>query len=116
MSKTNEKLAIFITILLILFISTTTNLIIFLNYPYKYFYTKNNFKFEFDLLKFTLIVFYNLLVLSITFNYYKSIVTFSFVPIDFLSDLICTKCNQSKPTRTHHCSVCNKCITRMDHQ
>lgn len=27
----------------------------------------------------------------------------------------CYECKQVKPYRTHHCSVCNKCIMRMDH-
>ena len=28
---------------------------------------------------------------------------------------ICKKCIQPKPPRTHHCSVCNSCILKMDH-
>ena len=28
---------------------------------------------------------------------------------------ICARCLKAKPDRTHHCSVCNKCILRMDH-
>jgi len=24
----------------------------------------------------------------------------------------CTKCNQPKPPRTHHCSICKKCVMR----
>lgn len=28
---------------------------------------------------------------------------------------ICKKCIKPKPPRTHHCSVCNKCILKMDH-
>ncbi|KAK6251191.1 Palmitoyltransferase [Theobroma cacao] len=27
----------------------------------------------------------------------------------------CRKCNQFKPPRTHHCSVCKRCILKMDH-
>jgi palmitoyltransferase ZDHHC6 len=27
----------------------------------------------------------------------------------------CRKCNQEKPTRSHHCSICNACVLRMDH-
>lgn len=28
---------------------------------------------------------------------------------------ICKKCLSPKPPRTHHCSVCNRCILKMDH-
>ena len=28
---------------------------------------------------------------------------------------ICRKCIAPKPPRTHHCSVCNKCVLKMDH-
>lgn len=27
----------------------------------------------------------------------------------------CRKCQQEKPPRTHHCSICNVCVLRMDH-
>jgi len=27
----------------------------------------------------------------------------------------CTKCQNNKPPRSHHCSICNKCVLRMDH-
>jgi len=28
---------------------------------------------------------------------------------------ICKKCDVIKPARTHHCSICKKCVMRMDH-
>ena len=28
---------------------------------------------------------------------------------------ICKKCMHPKPPRTHHCSVCDKCVLKMDH-
>lgn len=28
---------------------------------------------------------------------------------------ICKKCLTPKPPRTHHCSICNKCVLKMDH-
>lgn len=27
----------------------------------------------------------------------------------------CLKCDEVKPPRTHHCSICNRCILKMDH-
>ena len=27
----------------------------------------------------------------------------------------CTKCNCIKPPRAHHCSICERCVVRMDH-
>lgn len=28
---------------------------------------------------------------------------------------ICKRCKSQKPTKAHHCSTCQRCITRMDH-
>ena len=33
----------------------------------------------------------------------------------FLGYRFCPKCNDVKPPRTHHCSICRKCVMRMDH-
>ena len=27
----------------------------------------------------------------------------------------CKKCNLPKPVRSHHCSICNRCVLKMDH-
>ena len=27
----------------------------------------------------------------------------------------CYRCNKIKPPRTHHCSLCERCVLRMDH-
>ena len=38
--------------------------------------------------------------------------------IRFLSSLLtksCRKCNSLKPPASHHCSICGRCIARMDH-
>lgn len=39
------------------------------------------------------------------------------VPHDLESGMpkICHKCDRIKPLRAHHCSVCGKCINKMDH-
>ena len=38
---------------------------------------------------------------------------------DMLKEIVqyryCKKCKGLKPPRTHHCSVCGKCVLRMDH-
>ena len=36
-------------------------------------------------------------------------------PRSFKNFRICDKCNDLKPPRAHHCSVCQKCVMRMDH-
>ncbi|KAI4338817.1 hypothetical protein MLD38_023830 [Melastoma candidum] len=28
---------------------------------------------------------------------------------------VCRKCNQFKPPRSHHCSICRRCVLKMDH-
>jgi len=37
------------------------------------------------------------------------------VPGHAQSNAACKQCNFWKPDRTHHCSVCNECVLRMDH-
>ncbi|ELP86184.1 zinc finger protein DHHC domain containing protein, putative [Entamoeba invadens IP1] len=36
-------------------------------------------------------------------------------PIESSPFTVCPKCNALKPFRCHHCSICNKCVLRMDH-
>ncbi|XP_066474974.1 palmitoyltransferase ZDHHC16 isoform X3 [Tiliqua scincoides] len=34
---------------------------------------------------------------------------------DIAAVSICRKCITPKPARTHHCSICNRCVLKMDH-
>lgn len=42
---------------------------------------------------------------------------FTSLPVDTVHPTIrlCRKCNQLKPPRCHHCSVCGRCVLKMDH-
>ncbi|XP_044763315.1 palmitoyltransferase ZDHHC16 [Coccinella septempunctata] len=59
------------------------------------------------------------LLVNIIFHYYKAVVTPPGYPPqgELLTEAvsICKKCIAPKPPRAHHCSVCNKCILKMDH-
>ncbi|XP_033113400.1 palmitoyltransferase ZDHHC16-like [Anneissia japonica] len=59
------------------------------------------------------------LLVNIIFNYYKGVRTSPGCPPVNNSEIgaatICKRCIGPKPARTHHCSVCNKCVLKMDH-
>ena len=61
------------------------------------------------------------LLINIVFHYYKAVTTQPGSPppdasIDTIQQaVICKKCIQAKPPRTHHCSICSKCFLKMDH-
>ena len=61
------------------------------------------------------------LLLNIVFNYFKAVFTDpghppQGKPMDKLQGaVVCKKCIQPKPPRTHHCSICNRCVLKMDH-
>uniref|UniRef100_A0A8B9EMR3 Palmitoyltransferase n=1 Tax=Anser cygnoides TaxID=8845 RepID=A0A8B9EMR3_ANSCY len=58
-------------------------------------------------------------LVMIVFHYYKAITTSPGHPPQAKNDLtgvsICRKCIAPKPARTHHCSICNRCVLKMDH-
>ncbi|KAM4704280.1 palmitoyltransferase ZDHHC16 isoform 4-T4 [Rhinophrynus dorsalis] len=58
-------------------------------------------------------------LIMIVFHYYKAITTPPGYPPQAQSDIptvsICRKCIAPKPARTHHCSICSRCILKMDH-
>ncbi|XP_014208446.1 palmitoyltransferase ZDHHC16A [Copidosoma floridanum] len=66
-----------------------------------------------------LVIFGNWILLNVCFHYYMGVkVPAGYPPkggfiLEAVS--ICKKCIKPKPPRTHHCSVCNKCILKMDH-
>ncbi|XP_072279350.1 palmitoyltransferase ZDHHC16 isoform X2 [Pyxicephalus adspersus] len=55
----------------------------------------------------------------IVFHYYKAITTSPGYPPQSQKNVpsvsVCRKCIAPKPARTHHCSICNRCILKMDH-
>ncbi|XP_049615437.1 palmitoyltransferase ZDHHC16B isoform X2 [Syngnathus scovelli] len=59
------------------------------------------------------------LLVMVGFHYYKATTTSPGYPpkdnIHIPSVSICKKCINPKPARTHHCSICNTCILKMDH-
>ncbi|XP_042192971.1 palmitoyltransferase ZDHHC16B [Callorhinchus milii] len=58
-------------------------------------------------------------LLLIVFHYYKAVTSSPGYPPQEKTDVpmasICRKCIAPKPARTHHCSICNQCILKMDH-
>ncbi|XP_066474973.1 palmitoyltransferase ZDHHC16 isoform X2 [Tiliqua scincoides] len=58
-------------------------------------------------------------LVMIIFHYYMAITTQPGFPPKSQGDIaavsICRKCITPKPARTHHCSICNRCVLKMDH-
>ncbi|XP_033005763.1 palmitoyltransferase ZDHHC16 isoform X1 [Lacerta agilis] len=60
-------------------------------------------------------------LVMIVFHYYMAITTQPGFPpqqqlkSDVAAVSICRKCIAPKPARTHHCSICNRCVLKMDH-
>uniref|UniRef100_A0A8C0DEY3 Palmitoyltransferase n=1 Tax=Balaenoptera musculus TaxID=9771 RepID=A0A8C0DEY3_BALMU len=58
-------------------------------------------------------------LILIVFHYYQAITTPPGYPPPGRNDIttvsICKKCINPKPARTHHCSICNRCVLKMDH-
>ncbi|XP_055317033.1 palmitoyltransferase ZDHHC16 [Sitodiplosis mosellana] len=65
-----------------------------------------------------LVIFGYWLLINVTFHYFMAVFTSPGYPPDkqlYEAVSICKKCLTPKPTRTHHCSICNRCILKMDH-
>ncbi|XP_040291893.1 palmitoyltransferase ZDHHC16 isoform X1 [Bufo bufo] len=58
-------------------------------------------------------------LILIVFHYYKAITTSPGYPPQVQKNIpsvaVCRKCIAPKPARTHHCSICKRCILKMDH-
>ncbi|KAK2163783.1 hypothetical protein LSH36_74g06024 [Paralvinella palmiformis] len=63
------------------------------------------------------LIFGHWLLINIVFQYFKAAFTDPGHPPPEIPEVvsICKKCIAPKPPRSHHCSVCNKCILKMDH-
>nr|XP_043902591.1 palmitoyltransferase ZDHHC16A isoform X1 [Solea senegalensis] len=61
----------------------------------------------------------NWIIVMIAFHYYKATKTSPGSPPTEKNDApfvsVCKKCIMPKPSRTHHCGICNRCILKMDH-
>ncbi|GAA6219991.1 probable palmitoyltransferase ZDHHC16 isoform X2 [Lates japonicus] len=59
------------------------------------------------------------LLVMVVFHYFKATTTSAGHPpkdnVHIPSVSICKKCITPKPPRTHHCSICNMCVLKMDH-
>lgn len=70
--------------------------------------------------KIALLVFGVWCLLNIVFNYVMAILVKpgnpNDIPFQILSKIHqrCPKCESIKPPRTHHCSICNRCVIQMD--
>ena len=67
------------------------------------------------------IVYAHYLLINIVFHYFKAVLTHPGAPPqrtpmeNIPGSVVCKKCIQPKPPRTHHCSICNECYLKMDH-
>lgn len=60
----------------------------------------------------------NWLLVNVVFHYYMAVTTDPGSPPTnqtYNAVSICKKCSMPKPPRTHHCSVCKRCIMKFDH-
>jgi palmitoyltransferase len=58
------------------------------------------------------------LLVNVVFHYVMAVITDPGTPSSektYEAVTICKKCYIPKPPRTHHCSVCNRCIKKFDH-
>ncbi|XP_039490572.1 palmitoyltransferase ZDHHC16 [Drosophila santomea] len=72
-----------------------------------------------QLMTYFLLVVGNWLLLNVVFHYVMAVITPAGHPPEGVSLVeavsMCGKCIAPKPPRTHHCSICNRCVLKMDH-
>lgn len=110
-----DNFVVFIGPAFIVLVVTLTSFVVFISYwiGVPFYWNKS------PTLTCFLIVFGNWILLNYIFHYYMGVTTSPGYPPE--SGLIpeavsiCKKCISPKPPRTHHCSVCNRCILKMDH-
>ncbi|XP_064631480.1 palmitoyltransferase ZDHHC16-like [Lineus longissimus] len=63
------------------------------------------------------LIFGHWLLVNIVFHYFMGAFTDPGQPPESIPESvsICKKCIAPKPPRAHHCSICNKCVLKMDH-
>ena len=66
-----------------------------------------------------LLIIGNWLLVNVCFHYYMGVkVGGGHPPVGVVipeAVKTCKKCFKPKPPRTHHCSICNTCVLKMDH-
>eukprot|EP00768_Dysnectes_brevis_P005761 gnl/Dysnectes_brevis/4296_a5701_937.p1 GENE.gnl/Dysnectes_brevis/4296_a5701_937~~gnl/Dysnectes_brevis/4296_a5701_937.p1 ORF type:complete len:770 (+),score=175.15 gnl/Dysnectes_brevis/4296_a5701_937:70-2379(+) len=67
-------------------------------------------------------ILYSIMLANYLFNYIMCVLTGPGSPPPHVETVEqgqdfdrCPKCERARPLRTHHCSICNKCVLKMDH-
>ncbi|XP_008484264.2 palmitoyltransferase ZDHHC16A-like, partial [Diaphorina citri] len=101
----------FLTVLVIFISGFTVFIAYWILFP---FYRRQS-----EWLAYTLAVIGNWILINFVFNYYMGFSTSPGHPpkhsVSSKSSDVCKKCLTPKPPRTHHCSICDQCILKMDH-
>ncbi|KAK0159222.1 hypothetical protein PV328_010131 [Microctonus aethiopoides] len=101
--------------ILVVMVSTLTTIIVYIAYyiGFPYWWEKN------PMLTIILLIIGNWLLINVIFHYYMGVnVSAGYPPEGGLipeAVSICKKCIKPKPPRTHHCSICDRCVLKMDH-
>ncbi|KAL1456271.1 hypothetical protein WDU94_001014 [Cyamophila willieti] len=101
----------FLTVLVVHLSSFSVFIAYWILYPF--------YKHQNEWLAYGLALLGNWILINFVFNYYMGFSTSPGHPpkygLHVDSDDVCKKCLTPKPPRTHHCSICNHCVLKMDH-